>query len=340
MEGEIVSSSALARSEPSQLSGRARLSAVVLKEEVEQRQLLGQYVKACMVEGADFGKIPGTDKPTLLKPGAEKLVALFHCEPRFELVKDQCVTDFEKGFFKYTFRCSIVGPNGAVLAEGYGSANSREARYRWRTAKRSCPSCGSNAALLTSKQKGGGFFCWAKKGGCGATFAEGDTRITNQQLGRVENEDIADLDNTILKMAKKRAQVDGAIALARCSDMFTQDLEDHADDEAGAPEPTPAAVVNFPEKPKAVPPAEPKAEPLAPAEPVVGFGPNKARKLAELADNELLAAAEFAQKKLASEPNATWAPTLKVRLAAVEAEAARRGFSLVTREPGEDDVPF
>jgi hypothetical protein len=40
--------------------------------------------------------------------------------------------------------------------------------------------------------------------------------------------------NTILKMAKKRALVDGAIALARCSDIFTQDIEDIVDYETPA----------------------------------------------------------------------------------------------------------
>jgi hypothetical protein len=44
--------------------------------------------------------------------------------------------------------------------------------------------------------------------------------------GRVENEDTASLANTILKMAKKRALVDAAIAIARISDLFTQDVED------------------------------------------------------------------------------------------------------------------
>jgi hypothetical protein len=36
-----------------------------------------------MVKDQDFGEIPGTSKPTLLKPGAEKLCNFFGLEPEF-----------------------------------------------------------------------------------------------------------------------------------------------------------------------------------------------------------------------------------------------------------------
>lgn len=43
---------------------------------------------------------------------------------------------------------------------------------------------------------------------------------------RVENPDIADTYNTILKMAKKRALVDAVKSTTAASDIFTQDIED------------------------------------------------------------------------------------------------------------------
>lgn len=43
---------------------------------------------------------------------------------------------------------------------------------------------------------------------------------------RVENPDIADVYNTVLKMAKKRAQVDATLTVTACSDIFEQDLEE------------------------------------------------------------------------------------------------------------------
>lgn len=289
---------------------RAVLSRELLKEEAEQRKLLGEYVKQEMKEGTDYGKIPGTEKPTLLKPGAEKLVALFHCSPEFILVQEQCVMDFDKGFFKYTFRCVIRGPGGAVLAEGYGSANSREGRYRWRDARRKCPECGHGEALLKSKKEPG-FFCWEKKGGCGSNFGPKDTRITEQQVGKVENPDIADLDNTILKMAKKRAHVDGAIALARCSDMFTQDVEDlthpgHESDAQNAQK------------------EEDGGAPVARSA-VVAFGPHKGKALPELSDGELNETIDLAHQKLLEQPKAKWAKAMREQLGALEAEAEFRG---------------
>ena len=57
-------------------------------------------------------------------------------------------------------------------------------------------------------------------------FSEGDPSITNQKAGKVENPDIADCYNTVLKISKKRAYVDATIAATAASDIFTQDLED------------------------------------------------------------------------------------------------------------------
>jgi hypothetical protein len=328
------------------LSQRAMLSRELLRVEAEQRALLGAYVKQEMVVGTDYGVIPGTAKPTLLKPGAEKLLALFHCSPEFELVRDQCAQDFETGFFKYTFRVAIRAPGGPLLAEGYGSANSREARYRWRTAKRTCPSCGSNVALLASKKQGDGFFCWAKKGGCGATFKEGDERITKQMLGRVENEDIADLDNTILKMAKKRALVDGAIALARCSDMFTQDVEDFAGGHEAPREDAPArqaAGDDGPPPPSdgdAPPPSEDsapsarkdkptkrltakEAEKIDRSKVLVAFGKWKSVPVSKVPDEELGDAAAFGEALIKENPTHFSVPAIenKLLLLGLETEA-------------------
>jgi hypothetical protein len=49
---------------------------------------------------------------------------------------------------------------------------------------------------------------------------------------RVENEDIADMYNTVLKIAKKRAHIDATLTVTGAADLFTQDLID--DDEATA----------------------------------------------------------------------------------------------------------
>lgn len=213
---------------------RAMIMAQSLKEDTEQRALVKQYVAQHMAEGTDYGVIPGTKNHTLLKPGAEKLTDLFRCTPVFEILNK--VEDWDKGLFHYEFRVRITSrDNGTVLAEGYGSANSREGRYRWRNAHRKCPACGKEA-IFKSKfpprdqpNLAPGWYCHKKAGGCGEQFSAGDDSVESQTEGKVENDDIYTLVNTILKMAKKRALVDGAIALARCSDIFTQDVEDMPD---------------------------------------------------------------------------------------------------------------
>ncbi len=220
------------------ITPRGIITAEALTVATEQRALLRQYVEKHMIEDTDYGKIPGTDKPTLLKPGAEKLVDLFRCTPKFALLYRE--EDHERGIYAYTFRVRLYQRDAeAVVAEGFGSANSREGRYRWRNANRKCPKCGAETVFASKHEPG--FYCWGKKGGCGAKFGPADESITGQTTGRVENDDIATLANTILKMAKKRALVDGAIALARCSDMFTQDVEDFEEHTATTPEPAKAA---------------------------------------------------------------------------------------------------
>jgi hypothetical protein len=219
-------------------SGRLADFRRTLNEETAMRQLLGEWIKINMVKDTDFGTIPGTPKPTLYKPGAEKLVALFKCTPVYRLEKTENFgNDGGKPFFAYEFRCRLELDSKKVLAEGYGSANSHESKYRYVYQTPKCPECGAETVRKGQKEKGGGFYCWRKIGGCGVVFkGEAERAITSQPLGKVDDPNVADKANTLLKMAKKRALVDAAIALARVSDMFTQDVEDHAD-EPGPQEP-------------------------------------------------------------------------------------------------------
>jgi hypothetical protein len=207
------------------VQSRAVAMRAFIAAESEVRALVREYVKLHMVVNEDFGVIPGTPKPTLLKPGAEKLVDLFNVEPDYDVASR--VEDWDRGLFHYEIKVTLKERNsGIVRAVGLGSANSREGRYRWRNGERTCPECGKATIIKGKAEYGGGFVCFAKKGGCGAKFDDDAPAIVDQQVGKVENDDIYTLVNTILKMAKKRALVDGAIALARCSDIFTQDVED------------------------------------------------------------------------------------------------------------------
>lgn len=206
-----------------------------------------KIVRSNLQDGHDFGVIPGTQKPTLLKPGAEKIAKLLGLADLYVILDK--AEDWEKGFFRYLIKCSLVSVNSNVtISEGLGECNSMESKYRWRESKRKCPDCGAEAIIKGKAEFGGGWLCFKKTGGCGSKFPDNDISITEQTVGKVANDDIYTQVNTILKMAKKRALVDAALSAGRLSDLFTQDMEDIV---GGIPEPA--------AKPANVPPVAQKA---------------------------------------------------------------------------------
>ena len=87
-----------------------------------------QIVQENLKEGHDYGIIPGCGKkPSLLKPGAEKILMLFGVTSEYELVER--VQDYEKGFFAYTVCCQL-SKGGNLITEGVGHCNSKESRYK------------------------------------------------------------------------------------------------------------------------------------------------------------------------------------------------------------------
>jgi hypothetical protein len=203
---------------------------VLSTQQAGQRyQAIRQFIAAQMVAGRDYGRIPGTDKDTLLKPGAEKLCTLFGLSANFSLVErvEDWSGDDHSGepFFYYLYRCTLHRGE-RLIATGDGSCNSRESKYRWREAKRTCPYCGAPAIIKGKEEYGGGWVCFKKQGGCGAKFNDNDQAITGQQAGKVPNPDIADLVNTLQKMAQKRALIAATLIGVNASDYFTQDMED------------------------------------------------------------------------------------------------------------------
>ena len=191
-----------------------------------------EFVQFYMREGEDFGTIPGTPKPTLYKPGADKLCELYGLSDSYRILDK--TEDFDRGLFDYNIECLLTSRrDGSPVSSGLGSCNSYEGRYRWRDLQRTCPSCGKQAIIKGKQEYGGGWVCFKKKDGCGAKFKDGDAAIEGQPQGKIQNEDIATLKNTILKMAKKRAKVDATLAATRSSGIFTQDVEDfgHVQDE-------------------------------------------------------------------------------------------------------------
>ncbi len=210
----------------------ARLAAVTKAQE-----RVRALVKAIMREGEDFGTIPGTAKPTLLKPGSEKLCAFYGLVATYEKR-----TEFGDGESRPWITVEVKAimrlgsADGPIVGEGLGSANSSESKHRYRSAKRTCPACGTVGSISKSKypdKQTGDIGWWCRD--CKANFASDDSVIVDQALGRVVNEDPADVENTCLKMAKKRAYIDGTLTTTATSGFFTQDMEDAPEPDRKAP---------------------------------------------------------------------------------------------------------
>lgn len=198
------------------------------KRALQARREREEIISSVLVPGVDYGVIPGTDKPTLYKSGAEKVADCLNLCADYETVNQIEQWDPANPLFVYAFRCRLIYRGaGVVVATGLGSCNSLEDKYRWRSATLTCPSCGKATVFKSKPEKGEGWFCWAKKGGCGANFKADDPRITGQPTDKVPNQDVFTQVNTMLKMAQKRALVAAVLNLG-FSEKFTQDMEDMA----------------------------------------------------------------------------------------------------------------
>ena len=218
-----------------------------------------EFVNQVLVEGVDYGKVPGTDKDTLLKPGAEKLGAFFGLRPIFLLMDttDDWIGEEHDGepFFYRQYKSQLYR-NGELIGEGIGSCNSFEKKYRYRWMNEfEIPSNVDKSDLEykdgaisefefaidkaeTSGKYGKPAEYWkqftdAISNGTAKLIQrptkKGD-RLDAWEIGgklyAVPNKDVADQVNTIDKMAQKRAFVAAILIATNASDYFTQDMED------------------------------------------------------------------------------------------------------------------
>lgn len=222
LDAEIVDNSLATRNQ-----NLAVAPELTIEELVAQVAKVQSAMKSVMHLDEHYGTIPGTNKPTLYKPGAEKLMLLFRLAPSYDTDK----TFHDDGHLTVTAICNLVhGPTGIFVAAGEGMCSTKETKYAWRKGTLACPDCGNAETLKKSKKQGEGWYCWAKIGGCGNTFAEDEQRIKSQNPGRIANPDIADQYNTVLKMACKRALIAAVLNGTAASDIFTQDVEDFSKD--------------------------------------------------------------------------------------------------------------
>jgi len=194
-------------------------AAMSIQDIVAQKQLLAQCMREVMKADEHYGIIPGAKKPSLWKPGADLIGFLFQLEADY--ADEETVR--RDDYIYYRRKCILTHiPTGRRVGAGVGSCNSREEKYV-RAAPRKCPNCSKETIIKGKEEYGGGWLCFVKKGGCGGKWKDGDQVIEGQDTGIA---DPSDLDNTILKMANKRARIDAILTATAASDFFTQDVED------------------------------------------------------------------------------------------------------------------
>lgn len=256
------------------------LAPMNIKDLMAQVALVQEVMRSVMQDGQHYGKVPGCgDKPSLLKPGAEKLCFVFRLAPTFEVEE----RNLEHGHREYRVRCKLhtIG-TGNFVGEGQGVCSTMEAKYRFRTGPKK----------PTGHEVPKGFWDLRREnpvkaqemiGGKGFAVAKNEAGIWEivEQGEKVEHDNPADYYNTVLKMAQKRAHVAVTLTATAASDIFTQDLEDiqanmraydviDAATTVASEKPAPAAASPAPERERA---AEPAARPAGePAEPKNGTG--------------------------------------------------------------------
>lgn len=216
--------------EQNQLQIRPEAGELSVNELTLQVKKIQEVMNAVMKKGEHYGTIPGTNKPTLLKPGAEKLGLTFRFAPTFTIE----TKELPGGHREEKITCVLIHiPSGRVVGSGVGSCSTMESKYRWRHTEaestgREVPREYWNTRRTNQARAqemlGGKDFITRK--------IDGVWFICKKSDERMENPDIADVYNTVLKMAKKRAHVDAMLTATAASDIFTQDIEDFRDAEA------------------------------------------------------------------------------------------------------------
>lgn len=221
---------------PTALAYRHELTIEELSAQVAK---VHEAMRKVMKPDVHYGIIPGTRKPTLYKPGAELLCVLFRLDPQPATEK---IRDGEHLTVESTITLWHI-PTGLRMGSGQGSCSTHEVKYAYRKSGRTCPECKKEDTIIKGKAEfGGGWLCFARKGGCGTKFKDGDAAIESQQTEqRVANPDLPDAWNTVTKMANKRALIAAVLNVTAASEIFTQDVAKEDEDERGDDEAPPRA---------------------------------------------------------------------------------------------------
>lgn len=155
---------------------------------IEAHKELTTIITSVLVEGQDYGTVKGIDKPFLFKPGAERLAKAFGATPHYDILSSQ-----EDHNYAFKSKKKVWGQ--------------RRGEYRFEeTDSVGLYSYTIRCSLIdqTGRTHGTGI-------GCASTM---ESKYADRPR---------DCQNTVLKMAQKRALVAAVLNAYALSDRFTQD---------------------------------------------------------------------------------------------------------------------
>jgi len=169
---------------------------------IAQKRLIQEVMRSVMKDGVHYGIIPGCKVKSLYKPGSEAILSTFR------IAVDPSIEDLSTvDCFRYRVTLRGVLPSGEIVGAGVGECSTDEEKYHWRGAV--------NDKEFDATPEDRKRIKYSRPNNYNNTGEQKQVR-TNP----------ADLANTALKMAKKRAQIDLTLTATGASDCFTQDLED------------------------------------------------------------------------------------------------------------------
>lgn len=196
---------ALTRAEGGALAEQPSMAIMSVAAMTDRINAIQTVTRNKMITDVHYGIIPGTKKPTLYKAGSEMLLTMFQIGTQVS-VEDLSDAD------RIKYRVIVTGvhtPSGRILGQGVGECSTGEEKYKWRNAVCDEEFDGTQEGLRRVK--------WSK------TWEAGKPTFYQYRQVRTAPDD---LGNTVLKMAKKRAQIDMTLTALGVSDLFNQDIED------------------------------------------------------------------------------------------------------------------
>lgn len=194
------------------LSIRHEMSPESLQAEIDRQSamqsIMVDYVRDKMVKEHHYYSFTDGGKPALTKDGAYRICSLFKVIPGpvdVEIIREA------DGHYTVVSLAKLFNQDGLEIASSRGTASTRESKYAYRWVYGN--NVPSDVDVSTLKSRSG-------------------TGRNNRPWKQYQmpNPDLADLENTIIKMSEKRATVGAVNKLPLVSELFAADPEDHVPD--------------------------------------------------------------------------------------------------------------